>query len=65
MDWPACSFYKQLMAAYPAAKVVLGVRDPEKWYRSAKATIYSMIDVSCALVPPSRACCCCCCSLLL
>lgn len=39
-DWPGCTFYKELMHAYPEAKVLLTVRDPEKWYASAASTIY-------------------------
>lgn len=42
VDWPACSFYEQLMAAYPQAKVLLSVRDPQRWYDSAYDTIYSI-----------------------
>ena len=33
---------------YPEAKVILTVRDPERWYDSARQTIY-------AVRPPSRA----------
>lgn len=40
VDWPACSFYKELMQVYPNAKVLLTVRDPEKWYESVASTIY-------------------------
>jgi len=40
VDWPACDFYEQLMAVYPEAKVVLNVRDPEKWYESMTNTIW-------------------------
>jgi hypothetical protein len=40
VDWPACTFYKELMQVYPGAKVLLSVRDPEKWYESAANTIY-------------------------
>lgn len=40
VDWPACAFYQQQMQAYPAAKVLLTVRDPERWYESVKSTIY-------------------------
>ncbi len=39
-DWPACTFYQDLMKTYPDAKVLLTVRDPEKWYQSANNTIY-------------------------
>lgn len=41
VDWPACAFYKELMRVYPDAKVLLSVRDPEKWYKSAASTIYA------------------------
>lgn len=40
VDWPACTFYQQLMDVYPDAKVLLSVRDPEKWYESVSSTIY-------------------------
>jgi hypothetical protein len=32
------------MEVYPAAKVLLTIRDPEKWYESTKHTIYTMVD---------------------
>src|SRR5262245_45548773 len=35
VDWPGCAFWRELMAAYPEAKVLLSVRDPERWYESA------------------------------
>ncbi|HZS77536.1 MAG TPA: sulfotransferase [Ktedonobacteraceae bacterium] len=40
VDWPTCSFYEQLMHAYPQAKFILTVRDPESWYESASNTIF-------------------------
>lgn len=42
VDWPSCAFYRELMEKYPDAKVVLTVRDPEKWYESARNTIYAV-----------------------
>jgi len=41
-DWPACGFYRELMEAYPEAKVVLSVRDPARWYESVRETIYPL-----------------------
>ena len=41
VDWPGCSFYRKLIAAYPDAKVVLSVRNPERWFESANATIFT------------------------
>jgi hypothetical protein len=39
VDWPGCTFYEQLMHVYPDAKVLLSVRDPDKWYESVSNTI--------------------------
>ncbi len=41
VDWPGCTFYQELMAQYPDAKVLLSVRDPERWYKSASETIFT------------------------
>lgn len=46
VDWPACAYYKQLMDAYPDAKVLLTVRDPDRWYDSVRATIYRTREVT-------------------
>jgi hypothetical protein len=43
VDWPACHFYRPLAARYPDAKVILTVRDPERWYDSAWQTILPRI----------------------
>jgi hypothetical protein len=40
VDWPACTFYREFMEAFPDAPVVLNVRDPEPWYTSMANTIY-------------------------
>lgn len=42
VDWPVCDFYRVLMDEYPRAKVILTVRDPDRWYRSARETIYAL-----------------------
>ncbi|HLX58932.1 MAG TPA: sulfotransferase [Ktedonobacteraceae bacterium] len=42
VDWPACAFYEELMQVYPEAKVLLTIRDPEKWYQSVISTIYQV-----------------------
>lgn len=41
VDHPGCAFYRELAAAYPAAKVVLTVRDPNDWFDSTQATVFS------------------------
>lgn len=34
VDAPACFYYQELMQAFPDAKVILTVREPERWYES-------------------------------
>ena len=58
MDWPRAAFYKEIMKAYPEAKVLLSVRDPERWYESTRNTIYTSVNPSpemiAAVGPASR-----------
>jgi len=42
VDLPFIGWYKELLELYPDAKVLLTVRDPRKWYKSA-TFIYSVI----------------------
>jgi hypothetical protein len=42
VDWPGGYFYAELAAAYPEAKVLLSVRDPERWEPSFRETIWEM-----------------------
>jgi hypothetical protein len=36
-DFPACLYYRELEEAFPSAKVVLTVRDPQSWAHSVQA----------------------------
>ncbi|MCW5877552.1 MAG: hypothetical protein KIS80_01635 [Anaerolineales bacterium] len=40
LDYPLAGFYKELLVAFPKAKVILSVRDPQGWYESTRETIY-------------------------
>jgi hypothetical protein len=44
VDWPGASFWPELVAANPDALVILSVRDPEDWYRSASNTIFKGLE---------------------
>jgi hypothetical protein len=46
VDWPAFSFYGELMEAFPEAPVILTVRDPGRWYESVRSTIYGIHKLS-------------------
>jgi len=39
VDFPAAIYWRELITHYPDAKVILSLRDPEKWYRSTQETI--------------------------
>jgi Sulfotransferase domain len=39
VDAPSCFVYRELAEAYPDAKVILTVRDPESWFKSTLTTI--------------------------
>ena len=58
VDWPGCTFYKEFLGLYPDAKVILTVRDPERWYDSARQTIFLVGQAFPAwatpFVPPMR-----------
>ena len=40
-DYPACSLWRELAAKYPEAKIILTVRDADKWFDSSAATVFS------------------------
>jgi hypothetical protein len=42
VDWPGGYFWRELMGRYPDAKVLLSVRDAEKWEPSFRETIWDM-----------------------
>ena len=40
VDWPVAAFWPELSQVFPDAPVLLSVRDPEAWWRSAHKTIF-------------------------
>jgi hypothetical protein len=40
-DLPACIYWREMMEAFPDAKVILTVREPEKWWDSWTAMVKS------------------------
>jgi Sulfotransferase domain len=41
VDYPGCTFWRELSQFYPAAKVLLSVRNPQDWFDSTQQTIFS------------------------
>ena len=44
VDFPTEHWYREILAHWPDARVILTVRDPEAWYRSARDTIYAISE---------------------
>ena len=42
VDFPSASYWRELSAAYPDAKVILTTRSFDSWYESAMETIYQV-----------------------
>lgn len=51
VDWPACTFYGEIMEAFPGAPVILTIRDPDRWYESVRSTIYGIRTLSAGRAP--------------
>jgi len=54
VDWPSSFFWRELMAAYPDAKIILTERDPDAWYKSISSTIFDFMgrDVDPKMMDP-------------
>jgi hypothetical protein len=44
VDFPVASFHRELADHYPDAKLILTVRNPDKWYQSVSETIFRAFD---------------------
>jgi hypothetical protein len=40
VDWPVAAYWRELADHYPDSKIILTVRDPQRWYDSAASTIF-------------------------
>ena len=41
VDYPGCTYWRELVAKWPEAKVILTLRDPDAWFESANSTVLS------------------------
>jgi Sulfotransferase domain len=44
VDWPGARYWRELLEAFPNAKVILSIRDPNDWFDSVQATIGPFVD---------------------
>lgn len=54
VDWPSCNLWRQQLAHWPEAKILLSLRDPDDWYDSVMATIYKSTVDGLAHEDPAR-----------
>jgi hypothetical protein len=52
VDWPGSAYWPELMKKYPDALVLLSVRDPEAWWKSATDTIFKGINSGNRMLSP-------------
>ncbi|WP_420858634.1 sulfotransferase family protein [Marivivens marinus] len=43
VDFPGAAYWRDLIAHYPKARVILTIRDPEKWYDSVLASVLELM----------------------
>ena len=48
VNFPSALFYKELMVAFPEAKVVLSTRNSQSWYLSCYNTVYKLTELICS-----------------
>jgi hypothetical protein len=53
-DGPSAVYYGQILSAFPSAKFILTVRDPESWYRSTYQTLYQFAVEGRRNAPPPQ-----------
>jgi hypothetical protein len=53
-DAPGCTFWRELADYYPDAKVILSIRDANKWFESTQATVMSEVTISRLAKTPLR-----------
>jgi hypothetical protein len=53
VDWPACAFWRELVAEFPDARVILTVRDAATWYASFRDTILARAESLPPVTSPS------------
>jgi hypothetical protein len=51
VDWPGVKYWRELVAYYPDARVLHTVRDPDKWFDSTQATIFSPANLERIIAP--------------
>ncbi|MFC3174513.1 sulfotransferase family protein [Novosphingobium bradum] len=54
VDYPTCTYWRELAAHYPEARIILSDRDAESWYASVRETIFAPRNIAGFLNSPVR-----------
>lgn len=59
VDWPGARYWRELAFAFPDAKVILSIRDPNEWFDSVQATFGQLWKhvanmIQCRIMPGPR-----------
>jgi hypothetical protein len=46
VDWPSAYYWRELIQAYPQAKVILTYRSSESWWKSFEQTVLQVLQTS-------------------
>jgi hypothetical protein len=55
VDYPGCTFWRELAAEYPEAKVILTWRDPDGWFDSVSRSIFGARSLATIDASPAKA----------
>ncbi len=56
VDWPSCTFWREIAERYPDAKVLLTTRSAESWWNSISKTIFPLLRDDEEPADPLRRC---------
>jgi hypothetical protein len=54
VDWPACNLWQAQFDHWPDARIVLSLRDPDRWYDSVMNTIHPTTVQACESDDPAQ-----------
>ncbi|MHB2000371.1 MAG: sulfotransferase [Solirubrobacteraceae bacterium] len=54
LDWVGARFYREMLDAWPQAKVILSVRDPDEWYESCSESLHATRELGASASASSR-----------
>lgn len=45
VDWPGARYWRELAGVFPQARVILTVRDPQRWFDSVEISLVKLMEV--------------------